>query len=255
MNKCFKCQQETAKSGEVYYRFNKLDENGSPTGFDGFTDENSRNIFCCQNCWNNHEQQILKDDNITQVSREQNNLHKIVFDRQTKQKIRNKDNWNGYKCLNCGKIETELLNQNEEIEINHCNFCQSKSLEIKIDGPLGHAFGSFHFSIYECPQCHLYKDIKFHDLSGQESQQTKSKYIEGWKQNKVYCDNSSHELNPRIRNNSSNIPYSNNPSTNLNQNPNKFNLKSPLAIGLISVSVSALIIGLTVYFAKKGNKK
>jgi hypothetical protein len=50
MNKCFKCQQETAKSGEVYYRFNKLDENGSPTGFDGFTDENSRNIFCCQNC-------------------------------------------------------------------------------------------------------------------------------------------------------------------------------------------------------------
>ena len=67
MNKCFKCQNETAKQGEVYYRFKKLGE------------ENF-NTYCCESCWDNHKEQILKEDkNIIQVSGEQNNLHQIVY--------------------------------------------------------------------------------------------------------------------------------------------------------------------------------
>jgi len=67
MNQCFKCQKATAKSGEVYYRFKKLGE-------DAF------NTYCCESCWDNHKEQILKDDkNIIQVSGEQNDLHQIVY--------------------------------------------------------------------------------------------------------------------------------------------------------------------------------
>ena len=67
MNNCFKCQKATANSGEVYYRFKKLGE-------DAF------NTYCCESCWDNHKEQILKDDkNIIQVSGEQNDLHQIVY--------------------------------------------------------------------------------------------------------------------------------------------------------------------------------
>lgn len=263
MNQCFKCQSEI-KPGEVYYRLNKLGEDGSSTGF---------NTYCCRNCWDNHKQQIIKEDkNIIQVSGEQDNLHQMVYTQVNcsqcnqykkaqcqcnKREREREENWTGYKCLNCNKegdiseaIIILVQGQDEENRTK-CPNCNSRNLEIKL--PVGQTIFplSSHFIFYDCSQCHLFKDFEAKDNNSNLS--LRNYMISEWKKSGLYCTNSSHQLNnPTPRNNSNNRQPSQNQSSN--QNPSKFNLKHPLVITGIFVLLLG-IIGLVVYLASRNKKK
>jgi hypothetical protein len=55
-----------------------------------------------------------------------------------------------------------------------CSSCNSKTLEIKL--PSNHNLPFFlgsHFTLYACPVCNLYKDIQYHDISGQKKEEAR----------------------------------------------------------------------------------
>lgn len=177
MNKCFKCQQETAKAGEIYYRIKKVGENNFTTN-------------CCKNCWDNHKKEILKDDkNIISVSGEQNNLHQIVYSQNACAKCNKSKRAlcqcslqeNEWRCLDC-RSGDDITDMNSE---GWCKLCDSKHLEIKANG--------LHFTTTECPSCHKVREVIYQNLSGQELQEQKEVAKKNWEESNEWCKCSKRE--------------------------------------------------------------